>query len=139
MVVYFISLLSGVLFSVGLIISEMVNPAKVIGFLDIFGEWDYSLVFVMLGAISVNLVVFKFVKKEKPIFNGVFHLPTRNDIDWRLLTGSVLFGVGWGMAGICPGPAIVNLASMNSDMLLFFVSMISGMIIYKYLNRFIKE
>ncbi len=126
-----ISFISGVLFSVGLVISGMTNPKKVIGFLDIFGEWDYSLAFVMIGAILVNFLVFTFVKKETPVCGDGFSLPTKSSIDWKLITGSALFGIGWGIVGICPGPGIVNLTSLSSDFVLFVGSMMTGMFIFK--------
>ncbi|WP_372656100.1 DUF6691 family protein [Halobacteriovorax sp.] len=126
-----ISLISGTLFSIGLILSGMTNPKKVIGFLDIFGEWDYSLAFVMVGAILVNFLVFKFLKKEKPVCGNGFSLPTKSSLDWKLITGSALFGIGWGIVGICPGPGIVNLTSLSSEFIIFVGSMMAGMFIFK--------
>lgn len=131
MSVNIISFISGTLFSIGLIISGMTNPEKVIGFLDIFGEWDYSLAFVMVGAILVNFIVFKFVKKEKPVCGNDFSIPSNTIVDWKLITGSALFGIGWGIVGICPGPGIVNLTSLGSEFTIFVGSMLTGMFIFK--------
>lgn len=130
-----ISFLSGTLFSIGLVISGMTNPKKVIGFLDIFGEWDYSLAFVMIGAIGVNFTFMKLLKRDQPIFCEEFSLPTKKVIDHKLLIGASLFGVGWGLVGICPGPGIVNLVTFNLDMIIFVVSMIMGMYLFKLKDR----
>jgi len=132
MLVQFISLLSGVIFAIGLSVSGMINPEKVKGFLDIFGQWDYSLVFVMGGAVGVNLLSYQILKNKKPWLVGEKFLPSKFDVDKKLLLGSAMFGIGWGLIGICPGPAIVNLAKFNSSILLFVVSMIIGMIIFKF-------
>ncbi len=131
MAINLISFISGILFSAGLIISGMTNPKKVIGFLDIFGEWDYSLAFVMVGAILVNFLVFRFLKKEKPLCGYDFSLPLKTVVDWKLITGSALFGIGWGIVGICPGPGIVNLTTFDSDFIIFVGSMLTGMFIFK--------
>jgi uncharacterized membrane protein YedE/YeeE len=126
------SLFLGGLFSIGLTLSGMVDPNKVKGFLDIFGEWDPALVFVMGGAVGFNLIFFKFILKRKsPILNGDFSLPTSKDITWELLTGSAMFGIGWGLTGICPGPALANLFTLNPKMLTFVAFMVGGMILYK--------
>jgi len=102
--------LSGLIFGLGLIVSGMTNPAKVIGFLDLFGDWDASLAFVMIGAIAVTSTGFRFVlKREKPLYALSFSLPTRKDIDQPLVYGAILFGVGWGLVGLCPGPAVTAL------------------------------
>lgn len=128
-----ISFASGVLFAIGLVISGMTNPAKVIGFLDIFGNWDYSLAFVMVGAIGVNLVSFTFIKKKEKAWCGdALDLPKSKIIDSRLVFGSILFGIGWGILGICPGPGLVNLVTLNPIALTFVVSMVIGMVIYKF-------
>ena len=126
------SFLSGLVFSIGLVISGMINPKKVIGFLDIFGQWDYSLAFVMGGAVVFNLVSFKLLKKKSsPLFTKEFNLPTAVKIDRSLIIGSALFGVGWGIAGICPGPGIVNIVTLEPKVLVFIISMIVGMIGFK--------
>ena len=105
------SLLSGLIFGIGLTISSMINPAKVIGFLDITGNWDPSLIFVMIGAIALCSPAFYLLKKRvKPLFSQEFEKPTIKDLDRHLIIGSSLFGLGWGMVGFCPGPAISSIA-----------------------------
>ena len=124
----FASLLAGLIFGLGLIVSGMANPAKVLGFLDLAGRWDPSLAFVMGGAIAVGLVVFRFARRRTASFLGeAMRLPTANRIDRRLLTGSVLFGVGWGIAGFCPGPALVALGMGETKSVLFVAAMLVGM------------
>ena len=128
----FYSFFSGVLFAIGLVISGMTNPQKVIGFLDIFGTWDYTLAFVMIGAISVNALVFHFIKRRKQAWCGhAIDLPTSKIIDKKLLSGAALFGIGWGLMGVCPGPGLVNLVTLNPVLITFVVSMLVGMLIYK--------
>jgi len=105
-----IALLSGLIFGIGLVLSQMVNPAKVIAFLDVFGQWDPSLAFVMGGALLVTAVGYRFVTvRERPGFDQQFHIPSNRTIDARLAAGSVLFGIGWGLVGLCPGPALAAL------------------------------
>jgi len=129
------SLLSGLIFGIGLIISGMTNPAKVIGFLDVTGSWDPSLIFVMGGAIIFVAPVFYLLRsKNKPFFGLSFQIPTIKKIDGKLILGSSLFGVGWGMVGLCPGPAISSLGLLQPFSILFVLSMISGF----YLSKFIK-
>lgn len=123
--------LSGLLFGIGLVISGMSNPAKVIGFLDIAGNWDPSLALVMGGGLLVTLPAFHWVLKRKhPLFEASFYLPSAKDIDSKLLGGAALFGIGWGIAGFCPGPALTALLTFNPTVLLFVGSMIIGMIIH---------
>ncbi|EPZ50988.1 sulfur transport [Bacteriovorax sp. BAL6_X] len=133
----FTSLISGMIFGIGLTISGMVNPKKVIGFLDIFslqGGWDASLAFVMGGAVVIGIFATKYItKRETPIFDVKFHLPTKMKIDKRLVSGAVLFGVGWGIAGICPGPAIVNLINISAPIVIFVIAMFAGSQISKKL------
>ncbi|WP_353431520.1 YeeE/YedE family protein [Polynucleobacter sp. MWH-UH23A] len=118
----------GVLFGFGLIISGMSNPKKVLGFLDLAGAWDPSLIFVMLGAILVGLAGFYVVKKRsEAFFGGALHIPTRRDISKALVIGSFIFGVGWGIAGICPGPALVAMGAGYLKALAFVVAMLVGM------------
>jgi len=108
------SLICGVLFGLGLAISGMINPAKVIGFLDITGAWDPSLAFVMGGAVLVTATAFRFIlKRPNPVLADTFQLPTRRDFDKHLIAGAAIFGAGWGLAGLCPGPAIASLAFMD--------------------------
>jgi uncharacterized protein len=118
----------GTLFGWGLIISGMSNPQKVLGFLDITGLWDPSLIFVMVGAILVGLAGFYIVsKRTEAFFGGALHIPTRRDISKPLVIGSFIFGIGWGIAGICPGPAIVALGAGYLKALAFVLAMFAGM------------
>ena len=120
--------IAGVVFGVGLAVSQMVNPAKVLGFLDIAGSWDPSLAFVMGGAVAVTWVAFRYVaRRSNPVLGGEFALPRDTAIDTRLLGGAALFGVGWGLVGLCPGPAIASVAFGNLDSVLFVGAMILGM------------
>lgn len=124
----FFSLLAGLIFGLGLVISGMSDPAKVQNFLDIFGTWDPSLAFVMGGAIAVTLPGYHFVlKRPNPYFEGGFGLPSRSDLDARLIGGAATFGVGWGLSGFCPGPAITSLTIWNPNTWIFVVFMIIGM------------
>ena len=120
--------LCGLLFSSGLIVSGMINPAKVIGFLDLFGQWDPSLAFVMVGAIVVTYLGYRLIlKRHQPLFAASYSIPSRTDFDAPLLLGPILFGMGWGIVGLCPGPAIAALAVSPKSTWLFFVSMLVGM------------
>ncbi len=120
--------IAGVVFGVGLAVSQMVNPAKVLGFLDIAGSWDPSLAFVMGGAVAVTWVAFRYVaRRPSPVLGGEFALPRDTAIDARLLGGAALFGVGWGLVGLCPGPAIASVAFGNLDSVLFIGAMVLGM------------
>lgn len=130
------SLVAGVVFGIGLVVSGMTNPAKVIGFLDITGTWDYSLAFVMGGAVVFNFFAFKLIKKRSTsILGDAYECPTNRKIDKKLIIGSSLFGIGWGLVGICPGPGIVNLVNLNSSALVFVVSMLVGMGIYNQVEK----
>ncbi len=123
-----VSFFAGLLFAIGLGVSGMTQPTKVVGFLDLKGNWDPSLAFVMMGAIAVNAVLTRFILKRKyPLFAEKFSLPTRRDLDTRLIAGSAIFGVGWGLGGMCPGPGIVALASGSWMPLVFVASMTAGM------------
>ena len=131
-----LTLLSGLVFGLGLTLSSMTNPAKVIGFLDIFGTWDPSLGFVMGGAILIAApLLYFFENKNHLILASQIELPNRRNIDSSLVVGSLLFGVGWGMVGFCPGPAISSIALLNPFSLLFVSSMILGF----YLSQLIKN
>jgi uncharacterized membrane protein YedE/YeeE len=130
-----VTLLSGTLFGLGLAISGMVNPAKVIGFLDIAGDWDPTLAFVMGGALLVTVPAFRLIlKRESPVLADDFELPTKKDLDARLLGGSALFGVGWGLSGFCPGPAVTALATGLMPVFVFVAAMIVGMAVYKWIS-----
>ncbi len=126
------SLLAGVLFGAGLTISDMVNPARVLGFLDVAGDWDPTLMFVMAGGLAVTIVGYRLVlRRAAPLACGKFDLPTQRQIDLPLVGGSALFGIGWGLAGICPGPAFTDLATPEPKVLLFVAAMLIGMICAK--------
>ena len=123
-----IGLLCGLVFGVGLAVSGMTDTAVVLGFLDITGQWNPDLAFVMGGAVLVTLVAFRFILKMKsPILNTKFSLPTRSVIDGRLLTGAAIFGIGWGLYGYCPGPALAALTYMDNKTAMFVVAMLIGM------------
>lgn len=128
--------LVGWVFGMGLLISGMTDPGKVQGFLDLFGAWDPSLAFVMGGGVIVGLVGFTLAKKRTISFLGsAMHWPTAKDIDRRLVLGSLTFGAGWGLAGFCPGPAIVSLGAGESKAALFVVAMMAGMLVYEVMER----
>ena len=118
---------AGAIFGAGLALAGMLNPAKVVGFCDIFGMWDPSLGLVMAGGILVNATGHYFVmKRHRPAFNTRFELPTSNHIDRPLLIGSAIFGIGWGLAGYCPGPVVASLLLQPADMLPFLVTLLAG-------------
>jgi uncharacterized membrane protein YedE/YeeE len=126
-----ISLGSGIVFALGLGISGMTRPAKVIGFLDIAGAWDLSLAFVMLGAIGVYFIAFQLTRKMRsPLLAPQFSLPKRTDLDTQLILGAVIFGAGWGLGGFCPGPALTSLASGAMPVVVFVASMAAGMYLH---------
>jgi hypothetical protein len=126
----------GLLFGLGLILAGMTDPSKVIGFLDLAGAWDPSLAFVMGGAILVGLFAFGAAKRRTTsVFGGAMQLPTSRDIDRRLIAGSLMFGAGWGLAGFCPGPAIVSVGAGNSKAIVFTLAMLLGMVIFEMLER----
>lgn len=128
--------LVGLLFGLGLILSGMTDPGKVLGFLDLAGLWDPSLAFVMGGAIAVGALAFAVAKKRTRSFlGGAMHVPTARDIDKRLVLGSLLFGVGWGLAGFCPGPAIVSAAAGQPKAMVFIAAMLAGMWLFEALER----
>jgi len=123
------ALATGALFGAGLTVSGMTKPSKVVGFLDFAGAWDPSLLFVMAGAIAVYFVASRRVtRRAAPLFDRQFHLPTRKDIDARLVLGAVLFGVGWGLAGFCPGPGLASAGTGSITALVFVAAMTAGMI-----------
>jgi uncharacterized membrane protein YedE/YeeE len=132
--------LVGLLFGLGLLLSGMTDPGKVIGFLDLSGMWDPSLAFVMGGAIAVGFFAFSLAKKRTSSFlGGALHLPTSNQIDKRLLIGSALFGAGWGIAGFCPGPGLVSMAAGQPKAAVFVVAMLAGMVAFEMADRFIHK
>ena len=130
-----VALFCGTIFGIGLVISQMINPAKVLGFLNVFGEWDPSLAFVMIGALFVSSPLFHLFKnREKPIFSTSFSISKNKEIDKRLIFGSILFGAGWGVAGLCPGPAISSIALLNISSVTFVFSMFIGFYITSKIN-----
>ena len=131
-----VSFISGIIFGVGLSVSNMINPEKVLGFLDIFGLWDPSLIFVMMGAIIISApAFFLFRSKNKPLFADNFTMPNLKSIDKNLIVGSGTFGIGWGMVGFCPGPAISSLALLNTYSVFFVLSMLGGFLLTELANR----
>ena len=128
--------LGGVLFAVGLGLSGMTDANKVIGFLNLAGSWDPSLAFVMVGAIGMHLILYRLIiKRSSPIFADIFHIPTRRDIDAKLVGGSALFGIGWGLGGFCPGPGIVSFSGLGQSAAIFVGAMLVGMVIQKIVHR----
>ena len=136
MATVFTSLLAGLVFGLGLIVSGMANPAKVLGFLDLAGAWDPSLAFVMAGAITVAAFAFALASQRTASFLGAaMKLPGSRDIDRRLVIGSLLFGIGWGVAGFCPGPGLVALGMGEIKALVFVGAMLAGMGIFELIER----
>jgi uncharacterized membrane protein YedE/YeeE len=128
--------LAGTLFGLGLSISEMINPARVIGFLDVTGRWDPTLIFVMAGALLITGTVFPVIlRRRTPYLAKRFELPTKTKIDRPLLFGAVIFGVGWGLAGFCPGPAVAALASGSAGVLVFVAAMLAGQWLMSWAER----
>ncbi|MAF03364.1 MULTISPECIES: YeeE/YedE family protein [Herbaspirillum] len=131
------ALAAGLLFGLGLIVSGMADPAKVLGFLDLAGQWDPSLALVMGGAIAIGLPAFTLARKrQRTLLGEPMQLPTARTIDRRLVLGSLLFGVGWGIAGICPGPALVLLGMASGKGLAFVLAMLAGMLLFRWSERF---
>lgn len=131
-----IAFIVGLVFGIGLIVAGMTNPAKVQGFLDLAGRWDPSLAFVMGGAVLVGALAFRFSReRERALLGGVMRLPTARRIDRRLVLGSLTFGIGWGLAGYCPGPALASVASGGTKPLIFAGAMLAGMGIFEVLER----
>jgi len=131
-----VSFAAGLVFGLGLIVSGMADPSKVLGFLDLAGKWDPSLAFVMVGAIGVSLVAFRLAgKRAAPVLGGGFHLPAARQIDSRLVLGSIVFGVGWGLAGFCPGPALVAVGAVQMKAVAFVAAMVAGMLAFEWLER----
>lgn len=121
---------SGLLFGLGLAVSGMTRPAKVTGFLDVFGAWDASLAFVMVGAIGVYAVAYRVIRRrETPLFDRAFHVTTRSQIDLRLVVGAMVFGLGWGLGGFCPGPGIVTAGAGMPASLVFLGGMVGGLLL----------
>ncbi|MEQ1484928.1 YeeE/YedE family protein [Methyloglobulus sp.] len=128
------SLISGILFGVGLSLSQMINPDKVLNFLDIAGAWDPSLIFVMLGALEVTFISFKVIlKRPSPVFDHKFYLATKKEIDKPLIIGATIFGIGWGLTGYCPGPAVAGLGFGNPEAVIMVITIYLGFVVHRYL------
>ncbi|CCM75298.1 YeeE/YedE family protein [Rhizobium mesoamericanum] len=129
------SILCGVLFGIGLVVSDMVNPARVLAFLDVAGDWDPSLAFVMGGALIPSSLAYAIKRyRSRPAFDTEFHVPTSRSIDARLVFGAGLFGLGWGLVGLCPGPSIASLVTGRSEAVLFAAAMVAGMFAYQIIQ-----
>ena len=127
---------AGFLFGIGLWVSGMANPKKVLGFLNVSGDWDASLMLVMAGAVAVTAIAFRFVlKRKKPLWGAGFQLPQKRDIDMPLVVGSAIFGLGWGVAGYCPGPAITALSTLSTESIVFVAAMFAGGWLHRLLQR----
>ena len=132
--------IAGLVFGIGLMVSGMTDPAKVQGFLDLEGKWDPSLAFVMAGAIAVGFFAFRIAgKRATAILGGAMQIPTRNDIDVPLVLGSVVFGIGWGLGGFCPGPALVSLGTGRDEAWVFALAMVAGMAFYEAIESVRRE
>lgn len=130
------ALASGLLFGAGLAISGMIDPAKVLGFLDVAGAWDPSLAFVMAGGLAVTFAGYRLVlRRPAPLLEPRFQIPTRRDVDGRLLGGAVLFGIGWGLVGYCPGPALAAVGLGDPSTWIFLAAMVAGMLVYRLVER----
>ncbi|MBV1703503.1 MAG: YeeE/YedE family protein [Hyphomicrobiales bacterium] len=126
---FFVALLAGLMFGFGLALSGMTDPNVVQSFLDPFGAWNPSLIFVMAGAVAVTFVGYRLAfRRGAPLLDAKFHMPTETRIDRRLVLGSALFGVGWGLSGYCPGPAVASLGAPSVDLALFALAMIAGLL-----------
>ncbi len=132
-----VALLAGLLFALGLGLSGMTQPDKVMNFLDFTGKWDASLMFVMVGAIGVNALAYHLIAKKRatPLLGDRWHLPTRTQLDRPLLFGAAIFGVGWGLGGFCPGPGLVSLASGTLPAVVFVGAMLVGMVVHARLHK----
>ena len=132
----FVALVSGIIFGLGLAVSGMTDTAKVQGFLDLFGNWIPDLMFVMGGALIVSTIAYQIAKKQiRPMLRNSFDLPQNKTIDQKLITGSLIFGVGWGLYGLCPGPALTHV--LSQDGLLFVAAMLAGMLVSFQIKKFI--
>ncbi|MEL7522746.1 MAG: DUF6691 family protein [Cyanobacteria bacterium J06553_1] len=131
-----LALIAGIIFGVGLGLSQMIDRQRVLGFLDLAGNWDPTLLFVLGGAVAVTVISFRFVlNRNTPLLSAQFYVPTRQDIDWRLIAGAALFGIGWGIAGYCPGPGIAALATGDRNPVFFLLSMVAGMIVFNHYDQ----
>jgi len=132
----FVSFVVGLIFAIGLGISGMTQTHVVRGFLDLFGDWNPALIGVMGGAIVVHSILFALItRRSSPLLDSNFHLPTRRDLDWKLIAGSAIFGLGWGWAGICPGPGLVAMTSFQAPIIAFVLAMLAGMAVFKLIEK----
>jgi uncharacterized membrane protein YedE/YeeE len=132
-----VALLCGIIFGIGLSLSQMINPNKVLNFLDITGNWDPSLIFVMLGALVIAFISFKWILKHPaPLLAESFHISKNTSVDKPLLLGAAIFGIGWGMSGYCPGPAVTGLGLLSLESVILVVAIYLGFFVY---NRFIGQ
>lgn len=131
-----VALLAGIIFGLGLALSQMIDPNKVLNFLDVSGNWDPSLAFVMMGALMVTMVTFRFIlKRSAPVFESGFHVSKQTIINKPLIVGAAVFGVGWGMTGYCPGPAVASLGLFSMEGVLMVVAIYAGFFAERYLVR----
>lgn len=132
------ALVAGLIFGLGLGVSQMIDRDRVLGFLDVAGQWDPTLAFVMGGAVAVTVVTFRFIlKRPHPLLGGRFYLPSRRDVDGALIGGAVIFGIGWGIAGYCPGPGIAALTLGLWNPVIFVVALVIGSLGYQALSGFL--
>ena len=130
------SFICGVTFAIGLVLAGMTQPGKIIGFLDVFGNWDPSLVFVLASAVGVYFVTYQFViKRKSPLLAPKFLVPSKTDLELKLVIGGILFGVGWGMSGLCPGPILTTLGTGSASVMILMVTMLIGFYISSYIGR----
>lgn len=128
--------IAGLLFGLGVAVSGMTDPARVLGFLDFFGAWDPTLLFVLGGAVITNFIGYRLVlRREHPLFAGSFQLPARSDLDVRLIGGAALFGVGWGLSGYCPGPAIASASGVTGPLAAMLAAMLLGWVVAKKMAK----
>ncbi len=133
---YIVAFAGGIIFGLGLCISKMVDPNKIMGFLDVAGNWDPSLLLVMLSALVIVSIGYRLaLKREKPVLDQKFYLPTNNQLDIKLILGAILFGVGWGLIGYCPGPIVTSLGFLSVDIVIVFISMLVGMVSWTLLAK----
>lgn len=131
-----VNLFAGLIFGFGLILSGMANPAKVLNFLDIAGHWDPSLAFVMGGAVIVTAIGYRLIfRRSKPVLDESFHIPTTRQIDGKLVLGAAVFGIGWGLVGLCPGPALVSIALASPAIFSFVPAMLIGVVLAAWMKR----